>query len=325
MPARRAPRAEPGVALPAPLPLEALVERLGGSVDAGARGVVLSHVVSPWSPHDERSLLPVLRRASVRWAEQAMGVVLLPPSLAEHVPVGRRWVHAQAGWALAEVLSLAEPAPPPDERALALVEPGAEVHESARIGAYCVIRRGASIGEHCLLEPHVVVHGGVRLGRHVRVGASAVLGRPGFGWVEGPTGLRRMPQLGGVEVEDEVEIGPCATIDAGTLGPTRLGRGCKLDAHVHVGHNVQIGAHTIIAAQSGFAGSSTVGRGVLIGGQVGVADHLDIGDGARLAARSGVIGDVSAGATVAGYPAVDHQRWLRGMAIVLSKSKRQRP
>ncbi len=136
--------------------------------------------------------------------------------------------------------------------------------------------------------------------------------------------VRPVPQLGGVVIEDDVVIGPLCTVDAGTLGPTRIRRGAKLDAHVHVGHNGDIGEGTIIAAQCGFAGSVTIGRGVLVGGQVGVADHVTIGDGARIAAKSGVIGDVPAGATYAGYPAVPRMRWLRAFARIYEGVRRDR-
>jgi UDP-3-O-[3-hydroxymyristoyl] glucosamine N-acyltransferase len=128
--------------------------------------------------------------------------------------------------------------------------------------------------------------------------------------------VRAVPQLGGVVIEDDVVIGPLSTVDAGTLSPTRIRRGAKLDAHVHVGHNVDIGEGTIVAAQCGFAGSARIGRGVLVGGQAGIADHVVVGDGARIAAKSGVIGDVAPGATVAGYPAVPRIRWLRALAIL---------
>ncbi len=130
-----------------------------------------------------------------------------------------------------------------------------------------------------------------------------------------------MPQLGGVVIEDDVTIGPLCTIDAGTLSPTRIRRGAKLDAHVHVGHNAEIGEGSIVAAQCGFAGSVKIGRGVLVGGQVGIADHVTVGDGARIAAKSGVIGDVPPGATVAGYPAVPRMRWLRALAKLYGNTK----
>jgi len=173
----------------------------------------------------------------------------------------------------------------------------------------------AAVGEGTTLGPNVVLHPRVVLGKNVEVGAGSVLGAPGFGWVTSAEGrTRRVPQLGGVIVEDDVSIGPLCTIDAGTLSPTRIRRGAKLDAQVHVGHNVEIGARTFVAAQTGFAGSVRVGSDVLIGGQAGIADHVRIGDRARIAAKSGVIGDVPAGAVVAGYPAVARARWLRALA-----------
>lgn len=205
------------------------------------------------------------------------------------------WVHRHATWAMARVLTDEADAEPAEPR----------------------------LGEGVVLGPHVSLGPRVVLGDRVTVGASSVLGSPGFGWAEGPGGERvRVPQLGGVVVEDDVWIGPLVTIDAGTLGPTVIRRGVKLDAHVHVGHNGDIGEGTLVAAQSGFAGSVKIGRRVLIGGQVGVADHVTVGDDARIAAKSGVIGDVPARAVVAGYPAVLRARWLRGLAGMYRRRSR---
>jgi UDP-3-O-[3-hydroxymyristoyl] glucosamine N-acyltransferase len=231
----------------------------------------------------------------VRSAQAALGrgAILLVDSelegfVREAAPVGATlWVHPYAAWAMAKVLARHADAPdaPP------------------RLGADVVV------GPHASLAPRVEV------GCRVTIGASTVVGSPGFGWAVGPGGERvHVPQLGGVVIEDDVWIGPLVTIDAGTLGPTIVRRGVKLDAHVHVGHNCEIGEGTLVAAQSGLAGSVKLGRAVAVGGQVGIADHVVVGDRARLAAKSGVIGDVPAGAVVAGYPAVPRMRWLRGLA-----------
>ena len=196
------------------------------------------------------------------------------------------WVHPHAAWTLATLLDTADA--PLDEPV---------------------------IGEGCKIGPGVHLAPRVKLGARVTIAPGAIIGAPGFGFLTGPYGSTRdMPQLGGVVIEDDVHIGALCTIAAGTIGPTILRRGVKIDAQVHVGHNCEIGEGTIIAAQSGLAGSVILGAGCLVGGQVGIADHLVIGDGVKIAAKSGVIGDIAAGTTVAGYPAVERPRWLRGLA-----------
>jgi len=270
-----------------------LAARHGGA----ARGDALALVdrMAPLREAGEGALAPLLRAAKITDAIAALarGASLLvdasldgafAPSRAPRG--GALWVHAHAAWAMACVLDGADA---PDE--------------PARVG------EGSTIGAHAVLGPRVVV------GRDVRIGAGAVIGSPGFGWATGPDGVTRaVPQLGGVVIEDGASIGPLSTVDAGTLAPTRVRRGAKLDAHVHVGHNVDIGEGCVVAAQAGFAGSVTLGRGVLVGGQAGFADHVTVGDGAKIAAKSGVIGDIAAGAVVAGYPAVPRLTWLRALA-----------
>jgi UDP-3-O-[3-hydroxymyristoyl] glucosamine N-acyltransferase len=224
-------------------------------------------------------------------------------------------------WVVARLLERAVPSTlTPGVADGAVVQVGARVDATSEVRRGAVVLAGAVVGPHSVIGEGAVLHGGVELGARVVVGPNAVLGRPGFGFAEGPDGESvRVPQLGGVVIEDDVELGPLVTVDSGTLAPTRIRRGAKLDAHVHVAHNVDIGEGTFVAAQAGFAGSVRLGAGVLVGGQVGVADHAEVGAGARLAARSGVIGDVAGGTVVAGYPAVPRGEWLRAWARLLGR------
>jgi UDP-3-O-[3-hydroxymyristoyl] glucosamine N-acyltransferase len=180
----------------------------------------------------------------------------------------------------------------------AVVASGAQLAPGVRIGAGCVV------GEGCVLFPNVVLYPRTRLGRGVRVHAGTVIGADGFRVHLGARGPRRVPHVAGVVVEDGVEIGANCTIDRGFLADTRIGAGSRLDAQVHVGHNVELGRGVLIAAQTGISGSVRIGDHAVLGGQVGIADHLTIGGGARIAAKSGVIGDVPEGTTVLGYPAL---------------------
>lgn len=318
----------PGIALPEPERISSLVERFGGAADDALSERAVTRVVAPEDAATENDLVVVVSPRFVSRALDASGVLLTNPELAGRLPSGRRWVHPHADWALAAVLELAAPTPEstPSRASTAVVEPGAVVAEDVTLGAFSFVASGARVGRGSVIGQSAVVLGGVSLGERVVVGASAVLGRPGFGWVTGPEGqLRRVPQLGGVVVEDDVEIGALCTVDAGTLGPTRIGRGTKLDAQVHVGHNVRIGPGCVVAAQVGFAGSVRLGAGVLVGGQAGFKDHVSVGDGARVAAKSGVIGDVPDQAVVAGFPAVPRARWLRAMARLLGRKPMEEP
>jgi UDP-3-O-[3-hydroxymyristoyl] glucosamine N-acyltransferase len=170
----------------------------------------------------------------------------------------------------------------------AVIESGAHVGARTEIGAFCFIGTGASVGESCRLFPRVTVYPGARLGHRVIVHSGAVIGGDGFGYVYGEGKHWKFPQVGRVEIDDDVEIGSNATIARGSLGVTRIGRGVKIDNLVHVAHNVGIGDHTVIAAQTGISGSSEIGHHVLIGGQVGIADHCTIEDEAVLGAQAGI-------------------------------------
>lgn len=225
--------------------------------------------------------------------------------------------------ALVDLLGLFYPAPEiaPGVDRSAVVAPGAVVHPSASIGALTVVESGAvigpgvrlhplvyvgaraEVGEASTLYPHVVVREGVRLGRRVIVHSGAVIGADGFGYAFDGRVHRKIPQVGGVNVEDDVEIGANVTIDRATLGDTVIRRGAKIDNLVQVGHNVEIGEDAILAAQVGVSGSCRIGRRAVLAGQVGLADHVVVGDDVVIAAQSGVTHDLEAGEPYLGFPA----------------------
>ncbi|HJZ60001.1 MAG TPA: UDP-3-O-(3-hydroxymyristoyl)glucosamine N-acyltransferase [Gemmataceae bacterium] len=204
------------------------------------------------------------------------------------------------------------------------VGPFAVVGEQTQIGPNTTLHAGATVGRFCTLgadvtiHPRVVLYDECKVGNRVVIHANAVIGADGFGYRLHNGQHVKVPQLGWVEIEDDVEVGACATIDRGTFGPTLVGAGTKIDNLVMVGHNCRIGRHNILAGQVGIAGSCTTGDYVVMAGQVGVADHLNIGERAVLAAQSGITKDVPAGATVFGTPAAASQDTKRRL-VALSK------
>jgi len=184
---------------------------------------------------------------------------------------------------------------------------GEDVHIGAetQIGGHSVIGAGCWIGENCRIHPRVTLYSGVRIGHRVEIHSGAVLGADGFGYAFGEGRHWKFPQAGIVEIGDDVEIGANTTIDRGSLDDTRIGQGVKLDNLVHIGHNCQVGAYTVMAAQVGFSGSCTIGKNVVIGGQAGFGEHCNLEDGAVIGGQSGILGGktIRSGETVWGTPA----------------------
>lgn len=198
----------------------------------------------------------------------------------------------------------------------AVIGEDAHIGVGTQIGAHCVIGAGCWIGDACRIHPRVTLYARVRVGHRVEIHAGTVIGADGFGYVYGEDRYWKFPQVGLVEISDDVEIGANSTIDRGSLDDTRIAEGVKIDNLVHVGHNVQIGAHTVIAAQTGISGSSSLGHHVVVGGQVGIADHCTLQDGAIAGAQAGIPTGktIRSGQTVWGTPARELSKFKEAYA-----------
>ena len=195
------------------------------------------------------------------------------------------------------------------------------IGDRAQIGSNVTIHAGVHIGDdtivgdECILYPHVSLLARCVIGNRVMIHSGTVIGSDGFGYVQLEGRHHKIPQLGQVVIEDDVELGANVTVDRATFGNTIIRRGTKIDNQVQIAHNVVIGEDCILVAQVGIAGSTVLGRHVMVGGQAGLVDHLHIGDQVKIAAGSGVTNDVKPGQVVGGRPAVDHGTWRRSQII----------
>ena len=216
----------------------------------------------------------------------------------------------------------------------AVLEPGCEIDPAAHIGPYAVIGsgsriearaavhahvvigKGCSVGEGAVLHPHAVLYDRTEVGPGSIVHAGVVLGADGFGYATHGGVHHKVPQVGRVVLEKDVEVGANTAIDRATLGETRIGEGTKIDNLVQVGHNVQTGRHCILCGQAGIAGSTQLGNYVVLAGQAGVSGHIKLGDGAQVAAKSAALTSVEPGTQVAGIPAVELRKWRRQSVMI---------
>ena len=262
------------------------------------------------------------------------GACIAPATLAHRAPADVAILTSEApykSYALAAALFYPVPAPVPGVHPAAIIDPAAEIGAGCRVDAGAVIEAGARIGARCLIGANVTIGPAVEIGDDSRIGAGASLshclvgarasifpgvriGQEGFGFAIDRSGALRVPQLGRVLIEDDVEVGANTTIDRGAGPDTVIGQGCRIDNLVQIAHNVRIGRGTMIAAQVGISGSVEIGEFVQIGGQVGFSGHLKIGDGARFAGQTGVVRDIEPGGTFGGTPAVPIRQWHRQSA-----------
>lgn len=201
--------------------------------------------------------------------------------------------------------------------AFAYIGAGAVLGAGVKVYPQAYVGPGVSLGEGTIIYPGAKVYHGCRIGARCIIHAGAVIGADGFGFAPTADGsYHKIPQIGIVEIADDVEIGANTTVDRATMGATRIGRGTKLDNLIQAAHNTEIGEDTVIAAQAGIAGSTKIGSRCMIGGQVGFAGHITVGDRVNIGAQSGIPGHLADGSTVMGYPAVPAKDFMRQSVYV---------
>ena len=197
----------------------------------------------------------------------------------------------------------------------ACIGDGACIGNGTQIYPNTVVGDGATVGNNCLLYPNVTIYHDCKVGNNVTIHAGAVIGADGFGFAPGPEGYDKIPQIGIVTIEDNVEIGANTCIDRSTMGSTVIKKGVKLDNLIQVAHNVEVGENTVMSAQVGIAGSTKIGSWCMFGGQVGLAGHIHIGDKTSLGAQSGVPGNIKGNQTLIGTPPMEPKAYFKSQAI----------
>jgi UDP-3-O-[3-hydroxymyristoyl] glucosamine N-acyltransferase len=320
-----------------PFSVAEIARRTGAAIGGAGQAELLLSEVAPLEsagPNhlswlDNRKYLPGFRKTGA-------GAVFVQPAFAGEASKTATLLLTEQpyrAYAIAAQAFYPDPPPAPGIAPRAVVDKRARLGEGVAVEANAVIGANAEIGPRCLIGANSVIGSGCVLGADVRVGANVSvshaligarvrlypgvrIGQDGFGFAIDPAGYIKIPQVGRVIIEDDVEVGANTTIDRGSGSDTVVGAGTMIDNLVQIGHNVQIGRGCVLIAQVGISGSTRLGDQVMIGGQGGLIGHLTIGSGARIGAQSGVMRDVPAGETVLGSPATPVKEFLRQIAVV---------
>lgn len=312
-----------------------VAEYLGGTVEGNPNVILRDFSSIEKGKSDSLSFLSNMQYKHFLYSTEC-GAVLVNQTFEPSEPVKTTLIRVPNAYAaLAELLKLRDTFHPQKKgiSPLAVIDPSAQIDESAYIAPYAVIgaevKVGANssifphvfvedyceVGEECRIEPHAVLYAGTKVGHRCIIHAGAVIGADGFGFAPESDGYHKIPQTGRVILEDDVEIGANACIDRAVLDATVIRKGVKIDNLVQIGHNCEINEHTAIAAQSGIAGSTTIGPWNVLAGQVGVAGHLKTAKGVTLAAQTGVLSDIKQEDSVwFGYPAQPHLKAMKASA-----------
>ncbi|MCS1408515.1 MAG: UDP-3-O-acylglucosamine N-acyltransferase [Verrucomicrobia subdivision 3 bacterium] len=310
-----------------------IASRLGGSLVGDSELVITGVAAATEAQNGQITFAENDEHLKAALGGNASAVLVVRPDVSSpkaliHV------ANVRVGFAYLLELFHPEESAPPGIHPSAVVDSSARVDATALIGPGCIIERdvvvsagavlcggnhvgaGCQIGAESKLFPNVVLYAGTVLGQRVRIQAGTVVGADGYGYVFDGAKHRKIPQVGSVVLEDDVELGANVTIDRGALGQTVIGEGTKIDNLVQIAHNVVIGKHCIVVAQTGIAGSTTIGDSTVIAGQVGIAGHLKIGSKVAIAAQSGVMRDIPDGQKVFGSPSQGDREMKRQLLAI---------
>jgi UDP-3-O-[3-hydroxymyristoyl] glucosamine N-acyltransferase len=315
--------------------LDELAVRVGGRV-AGDGSIRIGRISTVEDATDDALTFATSQAYLASALASRAAAVLVDASFAQDALVKPLLVVENARQALAVLLESLRPPRPrgPFRHPSAAIEPDAQLAPDVYVGAHAYVGNratigagsvvsagvyvgdGVAIGEAVWIHPHATVMSGTSIGDRVVLHAGCIIGSEGFGWAFGDGRSERIPQVGNVVLESDVEVGANTCIDRAQTGSTRIGAGTKIDNLVQIGHNCRVGKHCLIAALTGLAGSTVIGDYVKVAGQVGFRGHMTVGSGVTIAGQSGVWGDIADGATISGNPARDHREDLRREVMI---------
>lgn len=324
-----------------PLTAQAVADLVGGRLTGDGARVLTGVGPLDTADGDTLSFLASTRYLPEFRASGAGAVLVRPEAMADSTGPSTRIEVGDPHQALIRAIGAMfpdRPGPPgvdPSVRLGAGVALGAEVQigpyavlgagvllgDRVRVGPGTVLEDGVTVGADSEIGPRVVCYRGTRIGRRVTLKAGAVLGGTGFGYISGRDGHRRIPHVGGCVIEDDVDVGSNSCVDRGSVDDTVIGRGTKLDNHVHIGHNARLGSRCLVMGGTMVAGSAEIGNDVILAGRSSVAGHLKVGDRTRLAAMSGIAGTVAEDSVLSGFPARPHRQYLRAQAALYRLSR----
>lgn len=315
-----------------------LAKLVGGELTGDAERLITSVApIDKAGPHS--ATFAQDRRTAALHKDQDFGVVLGPEDTPQIASSLIRVPHPRLAWNKVLAYFAPEVSLPQGIDSSAQISPDAKLGQNVTVGSFVVIGpkaqvgagsilypgvylgHRAKVGRDCLLYPNVVIREDVQIGDRVIIGPGTVVGSDGFGFVNSGGKHHKVPQIGAVIIEDDVELGANVTVDRAMMGTTRIGRGTKTDNLLQIAHNVEVGEDCLLVAQVGIAGSTILGDGVIMAGQSGAAGHQKIGSGSTVMARGLVVGDLPPGSQVSGVPARPHKEELRARAASLRLPK----